>query len=412
MAGCIDRRAHSYLLPCGLGLRPGVSQRPHVLVIGSTGLLGLAVTRELKLQGFRVAEIRSHFQFDVSEATVYTMLREVNIQAVVNLAHNRTWPQPNFTLSCLHHFCKPRNLFVLQPVRQFSDIPQTIQIKVPPVWGPTLLLPNQSLPGSMIAKCARGLPIDMPHENQDFVFSRSVAKALVGILKKQLNGTEMSSQIQIPNMAKTSLYEIIGMMRERGCKVGAASETIRSYGRQHFESVWSFAQDQLHNRPIPYASLVVAVSDAPRIVDLFSRILKVFAEIFSFYPGLSIEFVAVYCPSESAVGKFYETFEVPGQLRRFFHVIEVPPSFVESLMKYHGINYFPEFHMKNIGIRRSHGEYVLSMNADVIPPVGFFEGIVKRAFSPLSYIRSRRLMTDHSQVPNLISFWFAEQRPI
>jgi hypothetical protein len=154
------------------------------------------------------------------------------------------------------------------------------------------------------------------------------------------------------------------------------------------------------------------VSDAQRIVDLFSRILKIFAEIFGFYPGMSIELVAAYCPSESAVGKFYETFHVPRELRRFFYVIEVPPSFVKSRMKSHNIEYFPEFDMKNIGIRRAHGEYILSMNADIIPPVGFFESIVKQAFSPLSYIRSRRLMTHYSRVPNIIRHWFINQHPI
>ena len=67
-------------------------------------------------------------------------------------------------------------------------------------------------------------------------------------------------------------------------------------------------------------------------------------------------------------------------------IIEIPKSYIDNLKKTYNITYFPEFIIKNIGIRRSSGEYIFSINSDVILPIGFFECVQRKLFTPLSYI--------------------------
>jgi hypothetical protein len=129
------------------------------------------------------------------------------------------------------------------------------------------------------------------------------------------------------------------------------------------------------------------------------------ARIIRSFPGIPLELVAVYCPSPSAVGRFYDVFDVPMELRPFFSVIEVPQGYIDSRKQVYNITYFPEFDLKNIGIRRARGEYILTANADCIPPIGFFHSVSKRAFSPLSYIRSRRFMIAVEPGYDLLDIW-------
>jgi hypothetical protein len=396
-SACVSRRAHDYMLPCGIGLIPNVSKNPHVLVIGSTGLLGLAITAELKSREFQVAQMRSHFQFDISVPTMYEMLKQINVIAVINLAHNTTWAQENFTLDRLHIFCKSRSIPILQPVKEFGNYKHTIQIKVGPVWGPSLMVINPNSPGRQIAECFRNRKTVMTSTN-NYVFSADVAQFIVNILVDRLEGKVLQKQIIAPEMPVTTTAEIARFLRENGCKVSEIGQLgfrrnakPDPNARERFAVAWEFCERQAVKRYRPYASYVVVVSNKPRLIDLHSRVLAYFTEILALYPGIPLEIVTVYCPSDDARGKFYRIFNVSKRLKPFISLYEVPASYVESRKVAHNISYFPEFDMKNVGIRRANGEYIFSTNADVVPPPGFFESVYKRAFSPLSYIRSRRL---------------------
>jgi hypothetical protein len=385
-------------------------RQPHVLVIGSTGLLGLAIAAELRSKRIRFAEIRSHFQFDVSEPSIYQMLEQIPIRAIVNLAHNQTWTQPNFTLKHLHKFCEKHEITIFQPVREFVGLPHTIQIRVPPVWGPTLLLPNLSVPGVHVWECLR-LGSTTIQGDGKYVFSGDVAAFIVDRITDFLKGVSVPAKIEAPDFPVSSLPEIGDLLEQHGCRVTGTSAIASGYSAGQFEIAWDFARRQLTEQRRPYASHVIVASNVPRIIDLFSRVLTYFDAILGLYPAAPLELVCVFCPSEDAFGKFFEVFSVPGSLRRYIRVIEVPPAYVQARRAAHNISYFPEFDMKNIGIRRARGEYVLSANSDIIPPVGFFETVTKRALSPLSYIRSKRILANYSKHADMIVYWFSMQLP-
>jgi hypothetical protein len=96
-------------------------------------------------------------------------------------------------------------------------------------------------------------------------------------------------------------------------------------------------------------------------------------------------------------------------LRPYIQLIEVTSEYIRSRKLAHNITYFPEFDLKNVGIRRAKGEYILSGNCDSIPPVGFFEAVQKRAFSALSYIRSKRVLANYSLHDDMVAHWFSVQ---
>lgn len=415
---CVNRRDGDYLLPCGIGVNPADRQEPHILVIGSTGMIGIPTVSRLRRSGYRVAEIRSHWQFDVSDKTVYKMLKNVNIRAIVNLAHNETFHNGNFTLSHLYKFCRQRHLRIVQPVRNFSDtLKFTIQLKIPPLWGPSFLVINQSETGLWVGKCMRNEPL-LIEAPKRLAFSDDVAMKIVEVVNNLVEGKSVDPEIDLSGeLPMMRTLEIQKLLRKKGCNIINAtfdlSTRVMKTTLAKFNAVWNFAQRQKLPRSHPYTSFVVVASNAPRIVDLFSKVLKAFDEIRDMYPGVPFEIVVVYCPDdEQYAGRFYDVFDVPTELRDCIQVIEIPLEHVISRKELHNITYFPEFDLKNIGIRRARGEFILSANSDIIPPVAFFHTTMKRALSTLSYTRSRRVDVNYSRVNNIINKWFSVQSPV
>jgi hypothetical protein len=56
----------------------------------------------------------------------------------------------------------------------------------------------------------------------------------------------------------------------------------------------------------------------------------------------------------------------------------------------YGGSFFPEYNLRNIGIRNARGTYIFCGSSDVLMPPSFFPGAERKLFSPLSYMRSNR----------------------
>jgi hypothetical protein len=185
----------------------------------------------------------------------------------------------------------------------------------PSCLGPSLLLTNQSIPGRLVTECVRNVAIASEINDRPFVFSADVAAAVVNILKTQLTGGGVPQRIHLRKLNTSSLSEIFSLLKEHGCNV-SGDGLVQHHNRSNFEVAWDFAQRQVLKRFRPYASFVIVASNKPRIVDLFSRVLKHMDQIISLYPGIPLELVVVYCPTQNALGRFYEGFDAPQSLRR------------------------------------------------------------------------------------------------
>ncbi|OHS95006.1 hypothetical protein TRFO_10699 [Tritrichomonas foetus] len=443
---CFPRINNSHLLPCGISLSPSSVNQPHILVIGSTGVLGIAITSELRKRNLNYSEIRSHFQYDINSKDTYKMLKEININAVILLVNDNN--------TKIYQFCRKRKIVIFQIVEEFLEsIPtKIVQIKTLPVWGPVYLTPNQKIPGRYFYQCLINETIDFSEiQNKgytnNFVFSLDLAQFVVDTVIKYQKSKLTQGKIAIPdNFSKISLNELKTLLHEKKCYINNKVRYIHvlESNRQKFEMIWNLiinisnfsprnnfpsnhnfmSDDYIDKNNIyynsnkiirwynknesVYTSLIISVSNTERIVSLFPIVLATMNLFLKKYPNISFELLILYCPSSlSGLGKFYEHFKCPLEIQQYIRIIEIPPSYINERKKYHNITYFPEFEIKNIGIRRARGEYIFTGNSDIILPFAFFECVQRKLFTPLSYIRTHREMTRYKKPNQLINYFLS-----
>lgn len=426
---CFPRNNYSNLITCGIGISPKSVSKSRILVIGSTGVIGSSITSELQKQQIPFLEIRSHFQFSISLKPLFKILKQINISSVILLANDEIWEQRNFSYDHIWKFCEKRKITVFKVVQEFDSSLQMnsarskkfnfrlIQIKSPPVWGPIFLTPYQRAPGRYIHQCIINNSLNPAtlDTGKEFVFSLDIAKYIINSIVIQcLNeSSQFPNQITIPDFPTISNNELQILLNEKNCKIHSklTNLSVSELNRHKFNIVWNSLQIEENigqrQKKKAYATLVVCVSNKKRIIELFSLSLKCTNIIMKPYPNLAIEYLALYCPTDDKKGKFYEVFDIPEELHKFFRIIEIPSSYVNKLKETYNITYFPEFILKNIGIRRASGEYVFSINSDVILPIGFFESVQRKLFTPLSYIRSHRRMVNFRSHHLLLKYYFS-----
>lgn len=433
---CLDRHKNSDLLPCGIGINPTQNKIRRILIVGSTGVLGIALSSEFSNRNIEFAEIRSHFQFSISRRDIYRMLKQLNIIAVVLFANNEIFKQNtftgNFTYNSIFDFCLRREIPIFKIVKEFDNSLITepfkkmifIQIQTKPVWGPIFLTPHQRKPGSYFYQCSINEPISITSESersQNYVFSLDLAKYITDIILKTLKSRKVSTNYSSPDLLSISTTELLQLLHEKQCKINyrttrfSPSEDIQisEENRKNFNIVWNSLQttENIGERYKykPYASLVVCASDASRIRQLFSLSLQVTNTVIHLYPNLALEFVVLYCPSNENLGKFYSVFDIPPKMKKFIRIIELPQEYINQRKRLFNITYFPEFDLKNIGIRRAKGEYIFAINSDIILPTGFFECVQKQSFSSLTYFRTHRRITHFKKTSSLFNLYSKEE---
>ena len=405
---CLSRKAYSNLLPCKIGIKPNDENKEHILVVGSTGVLGVAIVSELKKYNFTVAEIKSHFQFDINSDRTYLMLENINISIAILIANNDTWNLKQFNLTIFFSFCVKKKIKVIQIVKNFDYTALSkhfnidlYQIQVGSVFGPIFLTPFQQYPSKYLYDCLVGNPI-MPEEDiKESVFSLDVSQFIIYFIKTKLKTPYQKSKIikfVSPKLPTISSIDIKTYLFEKKCKFGYSFLENKNIARpienrKKIEIAWT--QTILNSkRNDVYSSLIFVVTNSNRIIHLFPISLQSMDMFIKLYPNISIEIIILYCPLTTFdQGKFYEIFSCPENLKRYIKIIEIPPAYLEKRKQIFNITYLPEFDIKNIGIRRALGEYIFSSNSDVIFPISFYECIQRRLFTSLTYYRTQRQMT-------------------
>ena len=153
-----------------------------------------------------------------------------------------------------------------------------------------------------------------------------------------------------------------------------------------------------------YTSHVTIVSNKQGVIDRYQLVCQVVNDALeSFYGMMSVEFI---CVTEIQPNK-YSKFEWINKLKEFkkHHIlISIPLPLLKSIKEKYNINYFPEYFLRNIGLRRSRGRYLLSGSSDVIMPPHFFLGIRKHLFSKNYLLRTIRINTHLSNAKRSIKF--------
>jgi hypothetical protein len=150
----------------------------------------------------------------------------------------------------------------------------------------------------------------------------------------------------------------------------------------------------------PYCSIVLTGKNdnyGGGFLDRAQTFLNRLSESLEKEPLADIELVYVDYATASEVKKLHQIFTIPASLRGRTRFLIVPPEFHEEKKReYSSPLPFLEYVAKNIGIRRSRGEFVLAMNPDSLLPDTFFELVARRAFNDGVFYTATRLMMEEN----------------
>lgn len=119
-------------------------------------------------------------------------------------------------------------------------------------------------------------------------------------------------------------------------------------------------------------------------------------------PLANVEVVYVDYATPQGKENLNQVFTIPDNLKGRMKFIIVPEEFQTEKMKLYNIKLgFLEYFAKNIGIRRSLGQFAVAMNPDSLLSDQFFEFVSQRAFSRGVFYISNRIMMEENETQSI-----------
>jgi hypothetical protein len=133
-------------------------------------------------------------------------------------------------------------------------------------------------------------------------------------------------------------------------------------------------------------SFVTILTAWQRVVRRFQLNLELFELFIRPYPDLPFEIVVCFGRSGASGPPFEQVVTVPRSLQSKVRVVELAPGFGQEFRA----PVFPEFVARNVGVRRSRGEFIISSSSDIVPHASVFDAILHRQFTPFTFFRAPR----------------------
>lgn len=347
------RSYHSNLISCIFHIEPDQTEVLRYLVIGSKTPLGKEIINQLKSKNIEYAEIRDFFHYDLRNNSIIRYLRSITLICIINVQNLPAEREKEFFDYCEYN--------KIAYITLSSNSLALVNHQYTDAMNLSYLSASESQQQNLDTKIRK--------YNNFYVYAGSnntellkVCDDAVEIMNDAIKNTENEQNSQIQVDPKRNLKNVI-----------ISSE----------EPPKEEKSDKI------YHSHVITLTEDNLIAERFKLIVQALDRILSNYLDISFEYLVVFCPNTET--RFADHFELPPNVKKFTRIIEVPPNYRKSIQLMYESVGFPEYIMRNIGIRRAKGRYITAGSADVLLPKGFFDAIRSHAFTPISYIRTTRI---------------------
>ena len=422
---CHNRYQHLEYISCQLGFSPRNINASRVLVINSHSLLGSAIVSKLKQMKIDVAEIKSESHIELY-TEICTIINQINIKYIIAV---------NYSMPNLQHFCLKKPVLFVMNNNYEKDLPHDFRnihfIRAPPLFGPEYMMINSATDiNQMLYKCIRD-PFDFKKQkykidySKEYYYAADYAKFLIemmnnymetnqfidfheekpkqftkehkenGILMKTIKYLSMNIDDEETNSKTTNFAFFAREMRKISplCKVTDTRITnnenntnlsmIYPHGNtKQVQQTLNFLREQLKPPKKFYASFITTVCDIERVIYGSCVQLKFLNQLFIDYPSIPLEIVYIYGKINESSKEFDETFFLRKNMRKHMKIITLSSKEVASLNIDTETSGFPEYKLRNIGIKQAHGEYIFCGSSDILFPYGFIDGVMRHLFSP------------------------------
>lgn len=411
---------------------------PKVLVIGANTATGSKVVSKLKLQNIPVIPIKNYIDLDFSSPDAEDFFYNVTLTGAIVVHQPPLFRYAsldgysyineiigNYT-DGLMNFLYKRNIPVVYAVTRPYFQSNT---NVDYCYGAKLVfLPNvidsEEIydTENILLRAARNC--QLANHSKIVVFENSIIESVTSedaadFLISQFNNFH-SGRVTLVGSTNISLKEAIKMAVKENCKITYQKTShklkkVKESSNKYIihgdvQSLIQSAFSDYTEQPIakPYLSIVVTGRNdhfANGFENRSQFFIHQLAKSFKKVPTASFEFIFVdYATDYPKNPYLYEIFDWPPELINRTRIIIVPEAFhKETAARLYSSTPFLEYVAKNIGIWRSKGEFVLTMNPDSILSTNFIECISGRNLNEgFLYQTTRFCLDDEMLLSNTI----------
>jgi hypothetical protein len=230
------------------------------------------------------------------------------------------------------------------------------------------------IPENWFFECRKHIPLTAPRNGTErFALASSVAERIYRIIIHPRPPTDV-------NMLDEPTYPSDELFRKMKILCDGADHHRHSPLVDMLDS--AIHLPPLEDRVITL-SIVTILPDVTRIVERFQRNLDIISLYLQSFPQLPFEIVVCFGRNTESDRPFEKLVTIPTALRGIVRVIPLPRGFASE---FHS-PVFPEYIARNVGIRRSRGEFILSCSSDVVPHISLFEAVLHRQFTQFTLLR-------------------------
>ena len=370
-------------LSCLFFIEPEKALEPHVLIIGSETMLGISLKKKFKEKNINYGEIRENHQFDLRNSSLIPYLQYVNFSVIINLEGDNIKDVKE-----LINYCRDNEISFINVTNVNYYKTGYFQCIIDiPLWGPSSPgkrdFPNPEI-GNLLGQSYK---TSLNIENE-YVWVDDYAELFSKKVKEIMINNHISPELKFKAnkiYRSDDILNAIIAVNEQKDLIQFDEKLIK-----HCQEIFDYQQKNIDSFMKPYWTHVTTLSQTRDIMKRFNITMSVLSDALRDYPDISFELLVVFGAETS--GKFADFFSVPSELQKFIRVIEIPYEYVENTKNRLGISSYPDYSMRNIGIRRARGEYITCGSCDVIPPLGLFDAARYHCFTPISYIRTERIL--------------------
>jgi len=420
---CIDRKKYGFEFVRLLGIDPykhNLSSN-HVLVVGNSNYLGDAIVQNLRKANVQTISIGCENDIDFSSPDSMIPFQNISVtHAFVTCTPNYiSYSMSDGSKSLKKSFSKYiQGLFSFLDNRSISFVYSTdlhvdddiLQIGID-FGGKIVRFPMLIDERNSISRAAKECKVTnrSTYETNEFdsilsdITSEEAAQYLVSEMNKSsldydpvmVEGTKsMSVFDSLEKLKKESCMFSITPSRHSRVKSNISYKIEKLIGKPNIIDSFLDQTIVLEKERKPYLSIVIVGRH-----DNFSGGFEDRSQVFfdnigkakEKYPLANFEIIYVDYATEASNTPMSTVLDIPESLRGYVKFIIVPPKVHSNLKKKMNSSMgFFEYIAKNIGIRRSKGEYILATNPDDIISPFFFSFIEREEFNPFTLYQSIR----------------------
>ena len=374
---CIEREQTEYL-SCILSIPPSKAKKKHVLVVGSRTPIGMSLVWELKNREIPYVEIKGKAHIDLNAKESYDIIKSVQYCAIFVCVEKLD--DPAYLQAMIRNLKIPTYSF--SPELGLRDY--TITIDTPKIVGPQFMGLQNDFWNIIVQRCNLLENPVINELNQNFIGSKTAASLVLEKVLPYIYGISQDYPKQITLQPTTTLEKVLKTVAAKYPKCYIRMNGRKVYGEidDEAQEAIDFAASQYSTTNEAYLSLVFIANELDDSTEFMNKELAWIDDYVKRYPSTPIEIVIVMLTHTKGMNVIYPRENIKSHVK----VILVPSE------KAPEDNSNPEYIMRNIGIRRATGRFIVAARADNLVPISLLDAARRHELSAMAIIRSEKLV--------------------